>query len=93
MTEPTVLIVGADTIGTSAAHHLVGEFKDASSITVVAPEQGFSIPPKARQAASVDANRVIRTDYPDPLYCDLVYEAIHPWFWNIDLGSHFHKTG
>lgn len=93
MAEATVLIVGAGTFGTSTAYHLSQTYKDASRITVVAPEQGFSVPPKPKQAASVDVNRVIRTDYPNPLYCNLAYESIHPWFWSLDLGHHFHKTG
>lgn len=93
MAEPTVLIIGAGTFGTSTAYHLSKAYKDASRITVIAPEQGFSVPPKVKQAASVDVNRVIRTDYPNPLYCNLAYESIHPWFWAIELGHHFHKTG
>ena len=86
--DPTVLIVGAGTFGTSTAYHLAQRYKDASRITVI---DGSSSPPKP--AASVDINRVIRTDYPDLMYCDLASEAIHPWFWNMELGQSFHKTG
>ncbi|CAK4031370.1 related to FAD-dependent oxidoreductase [Lecanosticta acicola] len=85
---PTVLIVGAGTFGTSTAYHLAKTYKDPSKVTVVdrAPS-----PPKP--AAAIDINRVIRTDYPSPLYCNLAHEAIHPWFWTQELGPFFHKVG
>ena len=86
--DATVLIIGAGTFGTSTACHLAQRYHDASRITVI---DEFLSPPKP--AASVDINRVIRTDYPDSMYCDLAIEAIHPWFWSIELGQHFHKTG
>lgn len=83
-----MLIVGAGTFGTSTAYHLARRYSDTSRITVI---DESSSPPKP--AASVDINRIIRTDYPDPMYCDLASEAIHPWFWSIELGQQFHKTG
>lgn len=86
--EPSILIVGGGTFGTSTAYHLAQKYKDRSRVTVVdrAPS-----PPKP--AAAIDINRVIRTDYPSTLYCDLAYEAIHSWFWSLELGHHFKKTG
>ena len=86
--EPTVLIIGSGTFGTSTAYHLAQKYNDASRVTVL--DVSWS-PPKL--AASVDVNRVIRTDYPDPMYCNLANEAIHPWFWSMELSQHFHKTG
>jgi sarcosine oxidase/L-pipecolate oxidase len=90
--EPTVLIVGAGTFGTSTAYHLSHQYKDPSRITIIDRWE-----PKApladKQAAAVDTNRIIRTDYESLMYCDLANEAIHPWFWNIAVQGHFHKTG
>ncbi|KAF2165553.1 hypothetical protein M409DRAFT_24406 [Zasmidium cellare ATCC 36951] len=86
--EPTVLIIGGGTFGTSIAYHLAQKYKDPSKVTLVDREPS---PPK--QAAAIDINRAIRTDYPNQLYCNLAYEAIHPWFWSIELGHFFHKVG
>ena len=86
--DPSVLIVGAGTFGTSTAYHLAQSYKDASRVTVL--DQSPS-PPKL--AASIDVNRIIRTDYPNPLYCQLAFEAIHAWFWSLELGPFFHKSG
>ncbi|KAF4476247.1 L-pipecolate oxidase [Colletotrichum fructicola] len=91
MTEPTVLIVGAGTFGTSTAYHLAKSYDDPSRITVIDRWNALSRGPSP--AAAIDVNRIIRTDYVSPLYCNLANEAIHPWFWDIDLGHHFHKTG
>ena len=86
--EPTILIVGAGTFGTSIAHHLGLSYKDASRVTIIdkAPS-----PPKP--AAAIDVNRIIRTDYSDPMYCDLAYEALHSWFWTQELQGKFHQVG
>jgi len=46
-----------------------------------------------RHVDAVDVNRIIRTDYPSTLYCNLANEAIHAWFWQIELQRFFHKTG
>lgn len=86
--EPTVLIVGGGTFGVSIAYHLAQKYKDPAKVTLVDREPS---PPKL--AAAIDINRAIRTDYPNELYCNLAYEAIHPWFWSIELGHFFHKVG
>lgn len=86
--EPTILIIGAGTFGTSTAFHLSRSYQDASKITIVdrAPS-----PPKP--AASIDISRIIRTDYPNHLYSNLAYEAWHAWFWSLELQRYFHMTG
>lgn len=86
--EPTVLIIGAGTFGTSTAYHLSKTYRDPSRVTVIDRSPSPPIP-----AASIDVNRIIRTDYPNKLYCNLANEAIHSWFWSVELGAHFHKTG
>ncbi|KAK7705306.1 hypothetical protein SLS64_008143 [Diaporthe eres] len=86
--EPTVLIIGAGTFGTSTAYHLAQTYRDASRVTVIDREAS---PPT--KAASIDINRIIRADYPSTLYCNLANEAIHPWFWSNELGPCFHRVG
>lgn len=86
--EPTVLIVGAGTFGTSAAYHLGQTYRDASKITIV---DRADSPPKP--AAAIDINRVIRTDYAKPMYNNLAYEAWHAWFWSMELQPYFHQLG
>jgi sarcosine oxidase/L-pipecolate oxidase len=90
--EPTVLIVGAGTFGTSTAYHLSHQYKDPSRITIIDCWEPMA-PLSEKQAAAVDTNRIIRTDYESPMYCNLANEAIHPWFWNMAVQGHFHKTG
>lgn len=86
--EPTVLIIGAGTFGTSTAYHLAQTYGDASRVTVIDREGS---PPA--KAAAIDINRIIRADYPSTLYCNLANEAIHPWFWSNELGPCFHRVG
>jgi sarcosine oxidase/L-pipecolate oxidase len=90
--EPTVLIVGAGTFGTSTAYHLSHHYKDPSRITIIDRWEPNALLAD-KQAAAVDTNRIIRTDYESPMYCNLANEAIHPWFWSIAVQGHFHKTG
>lgn len=90
--EPTVLILGAGTFGTSTAYYLSHQYKDPSRITLI-DRWNPKAPLADKQAAAIDTNRIIRTDYESSMYCDLANEAIHPWFWNIAVQGHFHKTG
>jgi sarcosine oxidase / L-pipecolate oxidase len=86
--EPSILIIGAGTFGTSTAYHLAKTYNDPSKVTVIdrAPS-----PPKP--AASIDINRIIRPDYPNSLYCNLAWEAIHSWFWGLELQEFFRQHG
>ncbi|TDZ16345.1 L-pipecolate oxidase [Colletotrichum orbiculare MAFF 240422] len=70
---------------------LIATYKDPSRVTILDRWGSSRTSPKV--AAAIDVNRIIRTDYVNPLYCNLANEAIHPWFWDIDLGHFFHKTG
>ena len=88
MATPTILIIGAGTFGTSTAYHLAHTLPDPSLVTVVDRNPS---PPST--AAAIDVNRIIRTDYAKPLYCGLANEALHGWFWSLDLQRYFHKTG
>ncbi|KAK0373269.1 fructosyl amino acid oxidase [Colletotrichum limetticola] len=91
MAEPTILIIGGGTFGTSTAYHLSRTYTDASRVTVV--DRWAPSGPEANKAAAIDVNRIIQTNYVRPLYCNLASEAIHPWFWDLNLGHFFHKTG
>jgi sarcosine oxidase/L-pipecolate oxidase len=86
--EPTILIIGAGTFGTSTAYHLASTYSDPSKITIIDRNDS---PPE--HAAAIDINRIIRTDYAKPLYCDLANEALHSWTWSLELQRFFHKTG
>ncbi|KAJ0119072.1 fructosyl hypothetical protein oxidase [Diaporthe amygdali] len=86
--EPTVLIIGAGTFGTSTAYHLAQTYRDPSRVTIIDREHS---PPT--KAAAIDINRIIRADYPNQLYCNLANEAIHTWFWSNELGPCFHRVG
>jgi sarcosine oxidase/L-pipecolate oxidase len=90
--EPTVLIIGAGTFGTSTAYHLSHQYEDPTRITIIDRWEPMA-PLADKQAAAVDTNRIIRTDYESPMYCNLANEAIHPWFWSMAVQGHFHKTG
>lgn len=90
--EPSLLIIGAGTFGTSLAVHASKSYRDPSKITILdrwSPDG----PVQDKTAAAIDINRIIRTDYASPLYCNLANEAIHFWFWSIAVQGHFHKTG
>lgn len=89
---PTLLIIGAGTFGTSLAVHASKSYPDASKITIVdrwSPDSHV----EEKNAAAIDINRIIRTDYTSPLYCNLANEALHFWFWNMEVQGHFHKAG
>jgi sarcosine oxidase/L-pipecolate oxidase len=86
--EPNVLIIGAGTFGTSIAYHLAHSYADPSRVTIV-----DASPPPSTPAAAIDINRIIRTDYPSPLYMNLAFEAIHDWHWSSHLSHFFHRSG
>lgn len=90
--EPSLLIIGAGTFGTSLAVHASKSYTNPSLITVI-DRWDPDAPTTSKNAAAIDVNRIIRTDYTSPLYCQLANEAIHFWFWNIAVQGHFHKTG
>ena len=70
--HPSVLVVGGGAFGTSTAYHL--SRRGYSNVTVL---DRFDTPSK--DAASTDLNKVIRYDYPDPLYTKLALEAMEEW--------------
>ncbi|KAM5345225.1 hypothetical protein ACJ41O_011087 [Fusarium nematophilum] len=72
MTKPSVLIIGGGVFGTSTAYHLAQ--RGYSQVTVV-----DRFDPPSRDSAATDLNKVIRADYPNPLYAKLGLETLAVW--------------
>lgn len=68
----SILIVGGGTFGTSTAYHLAQ--RGYQKITVL----DRSAPP-SEIAAGNDINKIVRADYPEPLYARLATEATKLW--------------
>lgn len=88
MAEPSILIIGTGAFGTSLAYHLSQTYSNASNVTIVG--RGFC---KQFMAAAMDLNRIVRTNYVDPLYAGLAKEALREWQEHPYLQNHFHQTG
>ncbi|KAM6519363.1 hypothetical protein FALCPG4_013003 [Fusarium falciforme] len=72
MSKPSVLIIGGGVFGTSTAYHLAERGFD--QVTVV-----DRFEPPSRDSAATDLNKVIRADYPNPLYAKLGLETLGVW--------------
>ncbi|KAJ9145463.1 FAD dependent oxidoreductase [Pleurostoma richardsiae] len=72
MAQPKILIVGGGVFGTSTAYHL--STRGYAHVTVV---DRFDAPSK--DSAACDLNKVVRADYPNPLYTKLGTEAMSVW--------------
>ncbi|KAF2159444.1 hypothetical protein M409DRAFT_30062 [Zasmidium cellare ATCC 36951] len=70
--QRSILIVGGGTFGTSTAYHL-----SKQGYTNVKVLDRWASPSK--EAAGNDINKVIRADYPEPLYANLATESINEW--------------
>ncbi|KAF5020378.1 hypothetical protein F66182_7606 [Fusarium sp. NRRL 66182] len=70
--QPSVLIVGGGVFGTSTAYHLAQ--RGYQNVTVV-----DRFEPPSRDSAGTDLNKVIRADYPNPLYARLGLETLKVW--------------
>jgi sarcosine oxidase/L-pipecolate oxidase len=67
-----VIIIGGGTFGTTTAYHLAR--KGYKSVTVL---DRWPVP--SLEAAGNDINKVIRTEYPEPLYTKLASDAAKIW--------------
>lgn len=72
MSQPSILIIGGGAFGTSTAYHL-----SHRGYTNVAVLDRFPAPSK--EAAATDLNKIVRYDYPNPLYTKLGLEAMGVW--------------
>jgi sarcosine oxidase / L-pipecolate oxidase len=87
LNERSVLVVGGGTFGTSTAYHLAKRgYKSVRVLDRWAPP--------SLEAAGNDINKVIRADYPQPLYARLATEAINIWRDPNGLfAGLYHRTG
>lgn len=81
LNERSVLIIGGGTFGTSTAYHL--SQRGYKSIKVL-----DRWAPPSLEAAGTDINKVVRSDYSEPLYSRLGEEAMSVWK---DKSSMFNK--
>ncbi|KAI3555051.1 hypothetical protein CABS01_11539 [Colletotrichum abscissum] len=72
MAKPSILIVGGGVFGTSTAYHL--SQRGYENVTVL---DRFDAPSK--DSAATDLNKVVRADYPNPLYAKLGMESMQEW--------------
>lgn len=85
--QPSILIVGGGAFGTSSAYHL--SRRGYTRVTVL---DRFAAPSK--DAAATDLNKIVRFDYPNPLYSRLGLEAMKIWEASGNLFSGlFRRTG
>ncbi|KAK4032194.1 putative sarcosine oxidase protein [Parachaetomium inaequale] len=82
----TVVIIGAGVFGLSTALHLRKSHPDVD-VTVVDRMRGN------RGGASSDHNKIIRADYPDPVYMGLAIEAQECWRKDPMLQPYYHECG
>lgn len=68
----SIIIIGGGTFGTSAAYHLAK--KGYTNVTVL---DRFPVP--SVEAAGNDINKIVRTEYPEPLYTKLACDAREIW--------------
>lgn len=87
MAQPSVLVVGGGAFGTSTAYHLTHR-----GYTKVKVLDRFAAPSK--DAAATDLNKIVRFDYPNPLYTKLATEAMRVWeAQNTLFSGLFRRTG
>lgn len=87
LSQRSVIVVGAGAFGTSTAYHLAQ--RGYNSVTVL-----DRWAPPSLEAAATDINKVIRADYPDPLYARLATEATEKWSDPNGLfRGLYHRTG
>lgn len=89
LAEPNqkVLIIGGGVFGTSTAYHAVR--RGYKNVKVL---DRFASPSK--DSAATDLNKVVRADYPNPLYTKLGMEAMAVWKDDKSvLGGMYHESG
>ncbi|KAF8854333.1 FAD dependent oxidoreductase [Acephala macrosclerotiorum] len=83
--EKSILIVGSGTFGISTAFHLAK--RGYLNITCIDKHSYPSL-----DSAGYDLNKIIRTEYDEPLYAEMALEAIQAWR-NPLFKDVFHETG
>lgn len=72
LVNPSIIVIGGGAFGTSSAFHL-----SKRGYTRVKVLDRFAAPSK--DAAATDLNKIVRFDYPNPLYSKLGLEAMKIW--------------
>ncbi|TQN64484.1 L-saccharopine oxidase [Colletotrichum shisoi] len=81
----SIVIIGAGTFGISTAYFLAK--RDYTNIKCLDRH-----PPPSPDSAGYDLNKIIRTEYDEPLYTELALEALNAWRQPEWRGI-FHETG
>ncbi|TPX13080.1 uncharacterized protein E0L32_006506 [Thyridium curvatum] len=88
----SILFVGGGTFGVSAAYHLAERLGLASSKTTITVVDRFESPSPI--AASTDLNKIVRSDYSEPMYAKLGVEAMNEWKKDTGIfAGMFQQTG
>ncbi|THW28926.1 putative sarcosine oxidase [Aureobasidium pullulans] len=83
--DQKILIIGTGTFGASTAYHLAK--KGYTNITCI-----DKWPYPSLDSAGYDINKIIRTEYDEPLYAEMALEAIQAWRTPMYTDI-FHETG
>ncbi|KAI9736313.1 MAG: hypothetical protein M1834_001199 [Cirrosporium novae-zelandiae] len=81
----SILIIGSGTFGLSTAYHLAK--RGYTNITAIDKH-----PCPSLDSAGNDLNKIIRTEYDEPLYAEMALEAMEAWREPLFDGI-FHETG
>lgn len=85
--ENPIVIVGAGCFGLSTAYHLLK--RGFKNVTVL--DRAETLP--AKDAASTDLNKVVRSSYPDDFYTSLTKDAVKVWKDEDEWGKNYHEVG
>ncbi|KAF4851672.1 L-saccharopine oxidase [Colletotrichum siamense] len=83
--DSSIVIIGAGTFGISTAYHLAK--RGYTSIRCIDRH-----PVPSLDSAAYDLNKIIRTEYDEPLYTELALEALNAWR-QPEWEGIFHETG
>ncbi|KAF4963076.1 hypothetical protein FSARC_8878 [Fusarium sarcochroum] len=83
--DSSILIIGAGTFGISTAYHLAK--RGYSNVTCLDRHPWPSL-----DSAGHDLNKIVRTEYDEPMYTQLALEALEAWR-NPEWNGIYHETG
>jgi len=83
--DDKIIIIGAGCFGVSTAYHLLR--RGFTNVSII--DRSDTLP--ARDAASNDLNRIVRSSYSDAFYAKLGREAILSWKNRDEWGDTYHE--